>query len=242
MSEAPTAELRGGATKRGSHRLVCSGWNRTLRAGFRQADTAGELPEAGVGSKTFQPIVHREGRHLPFPFPKRSGKPFEGPVFVAKQGVVGCNIPQLRSRVGRERVSLCLRHLTQEVGPLGLGITGGAVRLFDGRGELFLATDSQCRQPFRHGFSQSPLSLVNRRGQTMTMLRVRIGVGDFAEVSQRLFVTTGPVESEAEGALVVRRKRIYGERPLLLSQRRAELAPDGKQVPVGLVGEGVVRV
>src|ERR1700747_1255948 len=76
----------------------------------------------------------------------------------------------------------------------------------------------------------------------MTILRVRIGVGDFAEVSQRLVVASSLVKGGADGELAVRRKRIYGERPLLLSQRRAELAPVGKQVPVGLVGEGVVRV
>src|SRR5207253_4582027 len=101
--------------------------------------------------------------------------PLNSLVSIAKQSVVGGNIQRAWSGIPVLRAPQRLVEISPQVSPLGRGVAGRAIGVFDGRDDFLLPTKSQRRQPFGHGFSQPASSLVDGGNPTMTILPLHGG-------------------------------------------------------------------
>src|SRR2546425_9712995 len=71
----------------------------------------------------------------------------------------------------------------------------------------------------------------------MPTFRVKVGVREVAEVSQRFVVTAGPMEGSGQGVLLVRRERVQLQRTSHLPNGRVELASGAEKPAVPLRSE-----
>ncbi len=133
-----------GATKQQSPGLTRSLRKRRWRSRTRQTNPAREVTEARESDgSVFEPVVYCEGCERPFPVAKRALEELEGLVLLTQERVVGCYIERERSGIGVLRSPLCLSDISEQVGPLGLGVAGQAILAFDGGSDGRVSTKSQ---------------------------------------------------------------------------------------------------